>query len=204
MSGTPPTRHEPQLIMRLDDLSSLPPVRLPEGYSIRHYEPGDGAVWNGIVYESFGVPEEQRDGWFEKRMAPMEAFRPDRVLFVVRDGRAVGTASAWQVPNCPPEVGYLHYVAVLPSEAGRGLGLQVSLACLHKMVEEGRTAAILQTDDFRFPAIRTYLKLGFRPVLVHENQRARWRRVFQQMDQPEFIEQFRHILDGPITDRYQG
>ena len=45
------------------------------------------------------------------------------------------------------------------------------------MVREGRQRAFLSTDDFRLPAIRTYLKLGFEPYLVHENQRERWRKV---------------------------
>jgi len=190
---------QPQLAMKLDDLSTLLGVCLPEGYAIRHYLPGDEANWNRIIYASFDVPEERRDGWFERRIAADPAFSPDRVLFVVRDGEAVGTATAWQVIGCPPEIGYLHYVGVLPSETGKRLGYQISLAALHKMVKEGRKAAVLLTDDFRIPAIKTYIKLGFHPVLVHENQRIRWRKVFAQMGRTDLIEAFSAILNGSIT-----
>lgn len=190
---------QPQLSMKLDDLSSLPEVCLPEGYAIRHYIPGDEANWNRIIYASFDVPEEQRDGWFERRIAADPAFSPDRVLFVVHEEEAVGTATAWHVAGCPPEIGYLHYVGVLPSETGKRLGYLISLAALHKMVAEGRKAAVLLTDDFRIPAIKTYLKLGFHPVLVHENQRMRWRKIFARINRPDLIEAFSAILNGPVT-----
>ena len=62
---------------------------------------------------------------------------------------------------------------MLSSEGGRGLGFHVSLACTHIMAAEGRTSAVLQTDDFRLPAIKSYLRLGFAPLLMHENQRQR-------------------------------
>ncbi len=190
--------YQPQLSMKLDDLSNLPEVCLPGGYFIRHYQPGDDGNWNKIIYASFEVPEEKRDGWFEHRIKADPAFRADRVFFVVRGEEAVGTATAWQVSGCPSEIGYLHYVGVLPSERGKRLGYHVSLAALHKMVEEGRKAAVLLTDDFRIPAIKTYLGLGFRPVLVHENQRTRWREIFLQIGRSDLIEEFSTILNGPI------
>ena len=197
-----PNPYQPQLGMMLDSLSDLPPVCLPEGYSIRHYREGDGAHWDRIIGESFLVPEDQRERRFEQVMAADDAFRPDRVLFVLRGEEPVGTASAWHVSDCPEHIGYLHYVGVLPSETGRGLGLQVSLAALHKMVSEGRTAAVLRTDDYRIPAIKTYLKLGFHPVLVHENQRDRWPAAFEKMGRPELAQAFAAILTGPVTDAY--
>ena len=69
-------------------------------------------------------------------------------------------------------------VAVRPAHRGRRLGYWVCLAALRRMAAEGLHRAVLRTDDFRIPAIRTYLRLGFEPVVVHENQRARWRAVF--------------------------
>lgn len=192
--------YQPQFCMRLDSLSNLPPLSLPDGYSIRHYREGDGAHWDRIIGESFLVPEDQRQRRFEQIMAGDAAFLPERVFFVMHGDEPVGTASAWQVRDCPPHIGYLHYVGVLPSEAGKGLGLQVSLAALHKMAAEGRTAAVLRTDDYRIPAVKTYLRLGFRPVLVHENQRARWLAAFEKMGRPELIERFASIINGPVTD----
>ena len=200
MSSNEESPFRPQLVMRRDDLDGLPAVSLPEGYIIRSYEPGDDAAWNRIIWEAFQEDNRERD--FERTMRQNEAFQPDRVLFVCKGEETVATASAWNSSRLAPEVGILHYVGTLLAERGRGLGLQVSLACLHKMISEGRRMAVLQTDDFRIPAIKTYLKLGFRPMLVHENQRKRWRDVFEQMGRPYLIERFDGFLSGPPARLY--
>ena len=46
-------------------------------------------------------------------------------------------------------------------------------------LERGYPAAVLETDDFRIPAIRSYMKLGFVPVydVRGEDHRARWSKV---------------------------
>ena len=67
------------------------------------------------------------------------------------------------------------------------------------MVAEGRTHVKLQTDDFRLAAVRQYLRLDFVPLLVDENQRQRWRDVFQALGQPALAERFAGILGGPVT-----
>ncbi len=64
---------------------------------------------------------------------------------------------------------FLHMVGVLPSHGGKGLGFQVSLAALRQMKREGFTQSVLETDDFRIPAIVTYLKLNFQPEIIHDN-----------------------------------
>jgi mycothiol synthase len=65
---------------------------------------------------------------------------------------------------------------------GKGLGLQVSLAALHHMANSGKEASILETDDFRIPAIKTYLRLGYKPLLIHENQAERWKDLITAND----------------------
>jgi len=177
------------------DLTGLEAVSLPAGYSIRSYRDGDTANWDRIIGDSF---RSDARGKFDREMASDPAFLPERVLFVCKGDEAVGTASAWHVPRHGDGVGYLHYVGVLSSETGRALGYQVSLACLHLMVGESRACAMLQTDDFRIPAIKTYLKLRFEPLLVHENQRERWRGIFEQLGRPDLIEHYAAVLSGPI------
>ena len=159
--------------MRRDDLSNLPEVSLSQGYSLRSYRAGDEAAWVRIIGESF-----ERDHsveYFDQRMRRDPEFRAERIWFICRDGEPVATASAWHDPPRGPETGTLHMVGVRPGEAGHALGLQVSVAALHQMRNEGRCAAELKTDDSRIHAIKTYLKLRFAPLLVAENQRGRWR-----------------------------
>lgn len=191
-----PQRIEPQIAMLLDEIGDPPPVSLPDGYAIRTLGPGDDLEWERIYREAFRA--EHEEGRFERVMRRDDAFRPDRIFFVCRDGRPVATASAWHRPKFGEQMGYLHYVAVVPSETGRGLGYQVSLACLHRMKSEGRRSAMLLTDDFRVPAIKTYLKMGFRPLLMHENHRQRWRDILAGMGREDLLERFLPYIDGPV------
>ncbi len=199
MTDTPALNpFSPQLSMRRPSLEGLPALNLPAGYILRSYRPGDGVHWERIIGESFDWKD--RDGRFDKDMRPDYAFRPERVLFICRGEEPVATASAWFRPMFGKTTGYLHYVGVLPSEWGKALGREVSLACLHRMKEEGRESAVLDTDDFRIAAIKTYLGMGFIPLLKHENQRQRWRDVFENLNRPALIEQYAELLAGPIFE----
>ena len=200
--GTPPASAapalptQPQLRMMRPDLKDLPPVELPDGYTIRAYQPGDGAHWTRVCVASFGrKPEDFPFDGMMRRDAP---FRPERMFFACCGEEPVGTTSAWYVPTLMPDAGIVHWVGVVPGHAGRRLGRALVLAALHHMVTEGRARAILSTDDSRLPAIKSYLNCGFQPLLAHENQRERWRVVFAKLGVPELSERFKDILDGPV------
>ncbi|HHY83306.1 MAG TPA: hypothetical protein GX505_11630 [Clostridiales bacterium] len=45
------------------------------------------------------------------------------------------------------------------------------------MKKEGWTSAVLETDDFRLPAIKTYFRLGFQPKFTHESHPDRWDKI---------------------------
>lgn len=196
MSETPSLPTSPQLSMRRPSLADLPPLVIPEGYTLRTYRPGDGVHWERVIGESFGW--EKRDGLFMVHIRFDNAFRPERVFFIFKGDEGVAASSAWYRPEFGAETGYLHFVGSLPSERGKSLGKLVSLACLYRMRDEGRTQAILDTDDFRVPAIKTYLGLGFEPLLRHENQRERWRRIFEVLGRPDLSAAYGAILDGPV------
>jgi mycothiol synthase len=167
----------PQLCMQRDDLEHLPEIELPPGYSLRTSQPGDGVHWAAIMNEAFRGDRTEES--FVHAMVEHPAYRPDRIFFACDPaGLPCATASAYRHQRWGPEVGYVHFVATRPSQAGQRLGYAVSLAVLHKFREEGCRAAVLETDDFRLGGIKTYLRLGFHPLLVHESQPERWRRIF--------------------------
>jgi len=170
-------RKLPQLVMKKDNLINLPQLVLPIGYSVRTYKPGDEYAWDSIIKDAFnweGVS-------FKDTILSKSEFLPERVFFICYDDIPIATATAWYDPKWGDTTGYLHMVGVAKKHTGKGLGFQVSLAALHQMAKEGREFAVLQTDDFRLPAIKTYLKLGFKPVIVDENQIERWNAIFKQM-----------------------
>ena len=169
-------RFTPQLVMLRPDLAGLAPVTVPAGYAVRTFRDGDEAGWERVIAKSFN--REANPNRFDPLMRGHKSFRPERVYFVVHGDEPVATASAWLMDPWPADTGFLHMVGVMPEHQGHRLGHWVSLAVLHHFVREERTRAVLQTDDFRVAAVKTYLKLGFVPFLIHENQRERWRNLF--------------------------
>jgi len=167
----------PSVIMRRGP-APLPPLDLPPGVSLRAFEGAWGpAAWEHIVNTAF-----ERNMSFDEVIRPNPAFRPERILFLEQGGVPVAVAAAWQRDRDPPGTGYLHYVAVLPGTQGQGLGYWVSLAALHQMRREGNTLAILETQDERLSAIKTYFRLGFSPDLTgHESYPARWEKILAQL-----------------------
>jgi mycothiol synthase len=58
----------------------------------------------------------------------------------------------------------------------------VCLAVLRAAVLAGHTGIYLLTDDHRLPAIRTYLRLGFRPRIHDDATRARWEPILAALN----------------------
>jgi len=183
---------EPQLYMIHRNLEALPPVTLPDGYRVRHYRKGDGTAWTAIIAASFErAPERFR---FDSVMRIDPAFCPERVFFIeTRSGEAAATAAAWRRPKHWPDAGVIHYVGVMPGHRGKRLGYWVTLQAMHRIAREGWEYATLETDDFRLPAIKTYLRLGFEPLCEHETHPRRWREVLQTLGMPERIAQYPEI-----------
>ena len=172
--------------MKRDNMDDLPEVSLPDGYTLRTSTIEDGCHWARIMNESFGGERSEKD--FIEQMVNHPAYRPDRLFFICGpDGEPCATAGAYRdANNLVNSEGYLHYVGVCPAHQGKRLGYLVSLAVLHKFHEEGCMSASLLTDDYRLPAIKTYLKLGFKPLIVHENQPERWRIVYRNIGKEEY------------------
>ncbi|MDP9350535.1 MAG: hypothetical protein M3P51_03195 [Chloroflexota bacterium] len=57
---------------------------------------------------------------------------------------------------------------------------------LGEFPERGCKDAVLETEGFRIPAIRTYLRFSFTPVyeVGGEDHRERWSAIFQQALRP--------------------
>jgi mycothiol synthase len=110
-----------------------------------------------------------------------EEFAPQGCLFVTVDGIPQGAAAAWLKREHLGDTGFVHMVGVIPEFRGRGFGRLVTLAVLHWLREQGYRRVILHTDDWRLPAIRTYLRLGFQPVLFDDHHTRRWEAVWGKL-----------------------
>lgn len=193
-------QHDNQLFMRRLDLTDLPPVELDEGYTLRTFQPGDEAAWDEIIADSF----DNNEMHFENVIAKSEGYLPERTFMIFFGDEPVATTAMLLSREGPgtevgAKAGYVHWVGAKKAHAGHKLGYNVVLATMHRIRDEGFIYAGLSTDDFRIPAIVTYLKLGFDPVMVDEKMRTRWRKIFDTINKPELTSQYEAILEGPIV-----
>jgi len=93
------------------------------------------------------------------------------------------SAGEWlEIPTRQERSRGLHYrVAADPEHRGKGLGLAVCAQATARFIQAGYRNIYLLTDDFRLPAIKTYLKLGYEPLLFCEGMAERWESVYRQL-----------------------
>ncbi len=167
-----------QLHMVLDEprherLPSRPP---PPGYTLRSYRPGDEI---GVLrlLELAGFENWNMDRLSHYLQAP-ERITGSRVIG--RHATLVAVTFASQETPVP-RIGRLDYVTVDPGHRGLGLGLIACAAALGHLIDQGYPSIVLSTDDVRLPAIKTYLKLGFRPKILRRDMPRRWRTVLDRL-----------------------
>jgi mycothiol synthase len=158
-----------------------PAVRpLPAGYEVRIAR-GDDDERDLALVMTAAFDEE----WTVERIRTALTEAPDvlAVYVVTWQGRPVATASSRWDPAQFPDTGYVHWVGALPDHAGRGLGAALMERLMQDFRDRGYHAAILETDDFRLPAIKVYLRLGYVPVydVKGEDHHDRWSAIFQKL-----------------------
>ena len=170
---------QPQLKMQLPASATVPPVRLPDGYSLATVVERDASEWVAVLTANgrLGAWDRERA---ERCFNDPRPVVPEGTFLIMHRGRAVATACT--VLPTPAEPRHeLGWVAVDPAHQGQGLGGQVCAAVLWYARRRGWPASTLNTDDWRLPAIRTYLKLGFEPEITHDSHPARWQEVHRRL-----------------------
>ena len=72
-------------------------------------------------------------------------------------------------------------MAADPDHKGKGLGYIVCAAVVKRFLDVGYSEIFLKTDDFRLPAVKTYLKMGFVPHYTADDHKQRWENVKRQL-----------------------
>ena len=160
----------PQLRMgftRFEDF--VAPQQVP-GYGLRKYRPGDEEAWLALLQMGeFGDWDRARLDWMlAGKRAPMPL---DGISFALLEDQVVGSACTFLRADDVAELGW---VVVHPAHRGQGLGLQVCCAVLCFARDLGYRYCYLLTEDYRLPAIRLYLKLGFEPEMIDPSHPAWW------------------------------
>ena len=172
-----------QLIMNWTRGSAAEPleVALPEGFSFRRFDgsAADIDAWLEIVQH--GLTDGKGDRTvFRKIMEEYPGYDPEGICFIEKNGVPCATASVFC--DFTKRHGYVHMVCAAPSARGCGIGTALARLAVNELLERGMETAHLTTDDFRLPAIRTYLEAGFVPQRSgSEDFPARWDAVLAQL-----------------------
>ena len=161
----------PQLILWYGR-EAAPPLPEIEGCRLRTYQPGDEEGWLALLQANGELGR-----WDRERLA--DVLEGTRVqLFVECEGQIVACTGcndrARELRPCW-EIGW---VAVHPNFQGRGLSKLIVAAAVAQAKALGPRPIYLLTDDFRIPALRCYLKLGFLPNNGHPSYPRRWADIF--------------------------
>ena len=166
------------------------PRPLPEGYTYGSYDRTEEqlTLWLDMNLKGQLLPENPPESgnwrdWFKVTVLDYADLNPDEdIIFVIApDGRRAASICAVKHGE---EQGYIHMVVAHPDFRGLGIGHAMLAYALEKLEARNCTYSILTTDDFRLPAIKTYLDAGFRPVLridPDSDQRARWDAVIAEL-----------------------
>ncbi|GAA5028936.1 GNAT family N-acetyltransferase [Actinopolymorpha pittospori] len=109
-----------------------------------------------------------------------------RVILHEASGTLVATGMAQHRPveDLYPDGYEVGWIAADPQHSGRGLGRVVTALATARLAEEEAARVYLQTDDFRLPALKTYLGLGFVPHLWAAGMAERWQVICARLDWP--------------------
>ena len=154
---------------------------LPDGYSFANYrDAADVQPWleccrKGLIADDAGV--EVFDAAIRNHA---DICLKTDVLFLDYLGEHVGTVTA----ICHPDGcwGEVHMAGIREDFRRKGLGRLLNAAALKKLLAQDVRYIMLTTDEWRKPAIRSYLSAGFLPVDYDADMRERWLSVMQALD----------------------
>ena len=137
---------------------------------IRPLEERDIPEWLEIMSEAIYGRRAVYDD-FERDIKCHDGYRAEGVLVAEIGGKTVASTTAMVLSSGE---GYIHMVGCDVNYRGRGLGTLLLREAMSILYDKGCEFVTLTTDDFRVPAIKSYLRAGFLPVLNDVDMRERW------------------------------
>lgn len=171
----------PQLSMSADEtvLAKVQVPECPQGFALRKFREGDEEGYVALM-KSAGFYQ-----WDARHVERVKNSAINGGIYFVEEsttGHIVATAMTNLMRTASgEEKGELGWVAVHPDFRGKHLAEIVSLAAMQGFREAGYKWICLRTDDFRIPAIKTYLKMGWKPIIKDETMNRRWDRVYKRL-----------------------
>lgn len=162
--------------------TELPVFNLPQGYRVRLLADNEGKAWCACLLNDMGIDKISQELFKEKMLDDVNV--PKNSIFCVEDENHIPVATATAQFKLDGEGAHLHMVGARESARGKRLGLSVCAAVVQKHRDDGHVTCLLSTHDWRLPAVKQYLKLGFLPLLSHESMRSRWETIAKTFSIP--------------------
>ena len=170
----------PQLQMWYRKGDALEERNLPAGYQLRPYRLGDEDAWTELLNDNGELGAWDRDRIQREVVGDLVN---EAQFFVVRGEELVATSGLYNRNLDGTACWEIGWIATHPQHQGKGLGCAVVAASLRSALERGGRSVFLRTDDFRLPALKLYLKLGFIPDYSDTTYGERWRAIFEKLGQ---------------------
>lgn len=126
------------------------------------------------------------DYWHRARFQKdiLETVRdPESDIFLVRKGGGPAAISVLHPPSPGENRAEIGFVAVSPKFRGNRLGHRLLMHILMEARKRNIKTVYLLTDGFRIPAIRTYLRCGFKPRVRDADDETRWQKIFGKLSE---------------------
>jgi mycothiol synthase len=159
---------------------NLEKKNLPTGYEIRKFKKGDEEEYISLLNEN------ELGEWNLERLKKTildNILSPDGIFFCIFDDKIIGTA-------CGLDKGYyndkkiaeLGWVCVDKNHRGKNLSYNLCFCVIEFLKMKNYQIIFLLTDKWRIPAIMTYFKLGFIPVIEVEEDFLNWDEVSKNLN----------------------
>ena len=177
-----------QLVMEAITAERKEERNLPEGYRYEVFNNSekDIADWKTLMMEN-PAPPDGADSCYHLMIEVYPDVVPDKDIHFISNEKGERVATITTITHKDGS-GYVHMVKAKASERGKGLGHAMAGYALRVFAERKVDRVVLTTDDFRLPAIKTYLDAGFLPVIYHDPESdmdARWNEVLKQLNYPD-------------------
>ena len=159
---------------------------LPQNITLGTFHALDGALsaWQDIVrYLDKEGNMDTGGNYYKETMLDYPNYSEELCFFVLVDEKPAATITV--ICNKEKREGYIHMVACKPEFRGMGIGKLLNDVALYALKNEDMETAYLTTDDWRIPAIKSYLKAGFTPDLTTEPDfKERWQKIYDIIKEP--------------------
>ncbi|MBP2364352.1 mycothiol synthase [Pseudonocardia parietis] len=153
--------------MRRPLTDPLPDLHVPDGITLRSFEPGsDDEEFLRVNNAAFDWHPEQ-GGWTGRELAARQAedwFDAEGFLLATDEsGRLLGYhwTKVHPATGDEPAMGEVYVLGVDPAAHGRGLGRVLTLGGLHHLRDRGLGTVLLYVEADNGPAVGVYERLGF-------------------------------------------